>query len=327
MNNRQITVPLVTRTGLHVGAGRGDAVTDALVRRDGAGRPVLPGTSLAGALREIATRLAPRLDLPSARPLCKALDGNDGKPCGCVVCQLFGDINPGQPSEDNVGQTVVATAARLWVYDAYPPGNTSGWIRDGVGIERAARVAHRKGRVKFDLETLPPGTKFELRLELEAGTPEQQAVEEKLIAAVLAEQGHNPARALQGVRELAAWVARDDWAPILDNYARCVRITRAEPRVYAVDPARFEDDAERALFAAHRSAAAALSAGDREAAASGVIEAEGFRVRTLAIDPADIASAHKILGQLLTGEPADERSETKQGMSVAQARRLLQLTA
>ena len=44
-------------------------------------------------------------------------------------------------------------------------------------------------------------------------------------------------------------------------------------------------------------------------------------------DPADIASAHKILGQLLTGEPADERSETKQGMSVAQARRLLQLTA
>ncbi|MCL4239150.1 MAG: glycine--tRNA ligase subunit beta [Anaerolineae bacterium] len=82
-----------------------------------------------------------------------------------------------------------------------------------------------------------------------------------VIAAVLAEQGHNPARARQGVRELAAWVARDDWAPILDNYARCVRITRAEPHVYATDPAHFEDAAERALFVAQQSAAAALSAG------------------------------------------------------------------
>jgi glycyl-tRNA synthetase len=82
-----------------------------------------------------------------------------------------------------------------------------------------------------------------------------------VIAAVLAEQGHNPARARQGVGELAAWVARDDWALILDNYARCVRITRAEPRLYAVEPARFEDDAEGALYAACQSAAAALSAG------------------------------------------------------------------
>jgi len=38
--------------------------------------------------------------------------------------------------------------------------------------------------------------------------------------------------------------------------------------------------------------AAALSAGDREAAASGVIEADGFRVRTLALDPDDQRSAY-----------------------------------
>ncbi len=81
-----------------------------------------------------------------------------------------------------------------------------------------------------------------------------------VIAAVLAEQGHNPARALQGVRELTSWAARDDWALILDNYARCVRITRAEPEVYPVDPAYFEDESERALYAAYQQAAAALNA-------------------------------------------------------------------
>ena len=66
------------------------------------------------------------------------------------------------------------------------------------------------------------------------------------------------------------------------------------------------------------------SAGVRSALAA-IAEGDLAELRTL--DPADIASAHKILGQLLTGEPADEPSEPKQGMSVAQARRLLQLTA
>ncbi len=82
-----------------------------------------------------------------------------------------------------------------------------------------------------------------------------------VIAAVLAEQGHNPARALQGVRELARWVAREDWSLVLDNYARCVRITRGEPEVYPVAPDRFETDAERDLFAAYQGAVEALSGG------------------------------------------------------------------
>ena len=82
-----------------------------------------------------------------------------------------------------------------------------------------------------------------------------------VVAAVLAEQGHNPARAAQGVRELAAWVGRDDWPLILDNYARCVRITRGEPAVYAVEPDRFETDAEHDLYAAYQQALSHLEAG------------------------------------------------------------------
>jgi len=83
-----------------------------------------------------------------------------------------------------------------------------------------------------------------------------------VIAAVLAEQRARPARALEGVRELAAWVRREDWLVILDNYARCVRITRPETETYPVDAALFEDDAERALFAAYEAAAGQLSPED-----------------------------------------------------------------
>ena len=189
MNDRQITVPLVTRTGLHIGVGYGDAVTDAFVRQDAQGRPVIPGTSLAGALRTLATRLAPRLNLKSGHPVCKALAGNDGKPCGCIVCKLFGDVNPGDEANRRRDKGAEkATAARLWVFDAYPVGDPASWIRDGVGIERAARVAYRQGQIKFDLEVLPPNTEFELRLELQAsdGTTDVDA-EEQLLAAVLAE--------------------------------------------------------------------------------------------------------------------------------------------
>lgn len=79
-----------------------------------------------------------------------------------------------------------------------------------------------------------------------------------VIRAVLAEQGANPARAVQGIDELTAWVARDDWHVFLDNYARCVRITRGERELYAVDPAYFEAAIERELYDAYQDAAAEL---------------------------------------------------------------------
>jgi glycyl-tRNA synthetase beta subunit len=47
-----------------------------------------------------------------------------------------------------------------------------------------------------------------------------------VVDAVLAEQSHNPSRAIQGIKELAVWVKRTDWENILDSFARVVRITR-----------------------------------------------------------------------------------------------------
>jgi CRISPR/Cas system CSM-associated protein Csm3 (group 7 of RAMP superfamily) len=195
MNNRMITGRLVTRTALHVGAGYGDATTDAFVRQDGEGRILIPGTAIAGALRTLATRLSPRLGYG----ICEALKAEQdrkptGQPCGCVVCQLFGDVNPGDERErrhtPRAGEAQ-ATAARLWIYDALPENTPSTWVRDGVGIERASRTAHRAERLKFDLETVPAGTGFTLRLELQCpdeGMDEKAvSAEEQLLAAVLAE--------------------------------------------------------------------------------------------------------------------------------------------
>ncbi len=170
---RVITGMMQARTAMHFGAGDGNDVTDALVRRDGAGHPLIPGTAIGGALRAMLTRLAPRL----GAGVCKAIADDDGKPCGCGVCRLFGDINP--TDEENSP----ACASRLLVFDANLQVSTASFIRDGVGIDRASGAAARAGAVKFDLEAIQQGCAFELRMELRGADSQG----EQLLAAGLAE--------------------------------------------------------------------------------------------------------------------------------------------
>ena len=79
-----------------------------------------------------------------------------------------------------------------------------------------------------------------------------------VIKAVLREQAHNPAQALQGVAQLEAWVKRDDWEAILDAFARCARITRGEEE-RALLPAQLHDEHEKSLYDCFRQATAGLS--------------------------------------------------------------------
>ena len=75
-----------------------------------------------------------------------------------------------------------------------------------------------------------------------------------VVDAVVAVQGHNPAKAAQAVRELTSWVARKDWNLILPAYSRCVRITRAaeiDPN-QTVSSLLFVHDSEKALYEALR---------------------------------------------------------------------------
>ncbi|MBN2006700.1 MAG: glycine--tRNA ligase subunit beta [Anaerolineae bacterium] len=70
-----------------------------------------------------------------------------------------------------------------------------------------------------------------------------------VVAAALAVHGENPVAARMAAQQLAVWVARDDWPVLLDNYARCVRITRAYPH-YTLHPERLLEEAERSLYQA-----------------------------------------------------------------------------
>lgn len=169
---RVITGRLTARTAVHVGAGEGTETTDALIRRDAAGEPIIPGTAIAGALRALLTRLGPRL----RSGVCQALEGGEIS-CDCGVCRLFGDVNP----SDEEGAR--SKASRLLVFNGKLSQGGQTLIRDSVGINRSTGAAERAGAAKFDLEMLPAGTTFIMRLELRCTAPE----DEQLLAAALAE--------------------------------------------------------------------------------------------------------------------------------------------
>lgn len=67
------------------------------------------------------------------------------------------------------------------------------------------------------------------------------------VDAVLAEQGHNPSHALEGVRDLVAWRQKENWDALLQAFARCARITRSEQQTFQTDTDKFEAQIEHEL--------------------------------------------------------------------------------
>ncbi|HET9906581.1 MAG TPA: glycine--tRNA ligase subunit beta [Anaerolineales bacterium] len=77
-----------------------------------------------------------------------------------------------------------------------------------------------------------------------------------VVDAVLAEQSANPAKSAEAVKQLQAWVEREDWSTILPGYARCVRIIRSaklDNRRLTIDDKKFAEQAERDLYKAIQS--------------------------------------------------------------------------
>lgn len=72
-----------------------------------------------------------------------------------------------------------------------------------------------------------------------------------VVKSVLSEQGHNPYGAKNTVAALAEVIGNADWSELLDSYARCVRITRSLPAVYALHPQAYALPEEQALYAAY----------------------------------------------------------------------------
>jgi glycyl-tRNA synthetase len=81
-----------------------------------------------------------------------------------------------------------------------------------------------------------------------------------VVEAALGALAYDPQRASIHAEQLAAQIARPDWAPILDAYARCVRITRDQKEQFELKPKAFTEPAEKNLLAAYQKAAKTLDA-------------------------------------------------------------------
>lgn len=160
------TGTLTTRTALHVGGAASDGVAADLVpARDGAERLMVPGTSLAGALRTASFEAA------AAEPgLEEAWKATWGAPRFALL--------------ESASERDTADAGLIWVWDAVCQGGSTG-VRDHVAIDRALGAsAHR---MKHDRLVVDPGARFELRLALELPADEDHEPLRSLLAAMLAE--------------------------------------------------------------------------------------------------------------------------------------------
>jgi glycyl-tRNA synthetase len=74
-----------------------------------------------------------------------------------------------------------------------------------------------------------------------------------VVDAVLAAQSNNPAGSARAVKQLQAWVGREDWSTILPAFARCVRITRDQETKFEVSETLLVEEAEKGLYEAVQS--------------------------------------------------------------------------
>jgi len=181
---------LVLDTALHVGSGEGDERTDACVAKvrrfdNGMRIPVIPGSSLKGALRSHVERLAAALGLDTCllsedsgskcltvnedrrREYLEAVEKNPSSQEGllrnegllqnegyhlCLTCRLFG--SPFKASKVRVRDLALMTE----LPELLP-------VRHGVGIDRDTGAA--KHGIKFDFEYVPPQARFSMELVVE----------------------------------------------------------------------------------------------------------------------------------------------------------------
>ncbi|MCG3173131.1 MAG: hypothetical protein GMKNLPBB_01309 [Myxococcota bacterium] len=224
---------LTIDTALHLG-GEGTERVDMPVLRDPRdGRPLLPGTTIAGALRSaLADRLA---GYGQAEPK--------------EVAALFGAAR----GDDEGGQSP------LIVFDSLGalPENQSVEIRDGVAISPATGIA--EDHKKYDYEVLPAGTTFPVRLDLllpgpstdrNDARPEEKEILECLAAALDAfthgENGLGAKRSRGLGRVSARWTAKRFGLDSREGWIQWLISDHEHPVVATPDQACIRDALEAA---------------------------------------------------------------------------------
>ena len=80
-----------------------------------------------------------------------------------------------------------------------------------------------------------------------------------VVEAVLAAKAHDPYAAQQAAAQLSAWLVRAEWAPLLEAFARCARMTRELDGTTPVLPAALQHAAEHDLWRGLQAAEAACA--------------------------------------------------------------------
>jgi glycyl-tRNA synthetase len=146
---------------------------------------------------------------------------------------------------------------------------------DPFGLRRAALgivqilTGHRmsldlRGVIGWVAETQPVPVSDEMQaaaLEFIAGRLRgllKETYRHDLVEAALGALAHDPYRAGIHAEQLARQVERADWPPILDAYARCVRITRDQKKSFKLKPDQLSMPVEKKLTEAYLAAAEAI---------------------------------------------------------------------
>lgn len=214
-----ITATLVLDQPLHVGSGHGSDVTDSAVIRDHTGAPIVPGSSLRGALRARCERLAEAL-LPGR--ICFLYDPDESRDVNCVSVKP--DLLRDQRTDELLSESelwaklphYLCPSCRLFGASAYwaskvripdlplraaGNANETTSVRHGVGIHRDTQTA--APAIKYDQEVVMANARFQLEIIIE--NPDEDDL--SLLALGLADLTHgrmalggSSARGLGGCR-------------------------------------------------------------------------------------------------------------------------------
>ncbi len=171
--------------GLHIGSGRGDETTDALVIRDAQGKPIIPGSSLRGVFRSHMERILMGLYATQVTPLwaCQLYEpvlpeekvcvGSSAHPASLAEIRSLQKLQEGQSGTDAVWKKlpeVLCDACKLFGAGSFYAskvrftdlpmltGSPNPVVRHGVGIHRDTGTA--ADGVKYDKEVVEAGATF-----------------------------------------------------------------------------------------------------------------------------------------------------------------------
>jgi CRISPR-associated RAMP protein (TIGR02581 family) len=207
-----VTGQLETQTALRIGAGNSTDVTgsDNPVMKDSTGSPIIPGSSLKGALRaylEAVLQTLKQHQHTEEKLVCNILSSGISDPEESCLAHLKDELSPNTRKirKSELDERVVTDSclmcrlfgspwlgARLFLRDlpVYEGKNGKVWsghyvFRDGVAIDRDTGTAADKR--KYDFEAVPAGTRFDFKMQVDSANDMEMAI--ALLAIRTLEQG------------------------------------------------------------------------------------------------------------------------------------------